>query len=593
MFQIQYSKPGEKPECGVTRQVAEVFEVTGVRPVMWEEHCLECSAPQCFASCQLYEARVDGRCKRFKNGIETFQCKDATAEGRMARVRFKPWGNLLTIVYPGFTPVDEYATTALGFRLSERMLRMTARSGLPSGAIWPVTRTVEYLRRRVLRSRKPAVEDQSDAFILHAFSRQPEPFNLILEVYRDNVSVFRTSFKMEPGENLHVMDRGGYSDACDCKDNTVKIYPENDIEADVVFYWCHFVQGRVVNTKKEPDKHVKCLVWDLDNTLWDGILIESDDPDTLRLKEKVLQTIEELDRRGILQSIASKNDDEPAMAQLRRLGVDEYFLYPQINWGPKSDSLHRIAGMLNINIDSFAFIDDSVFEREQVASQFPQIRVIDEAQLGDLLGMDPFCVEVTSESGQRRETYRSEMVRKEYREEKSLDLSTFIRECEITITVFEPKSTSEIDRCFELIQRTNQLNISGKKYSRPEFEQMLDASDRHSVAFSCKDKFGEYGIVCFAQYRVMQNALSFVEFAMSCRVAGKHIENAFLSYIKETNAAKEYLFPVIKTAKNGLMRRTLSKIGLPAKEGGKYRVVFDFSGKLKNGGDVVVKKSWC
>ncbi|MDB4734247.1 HAD-IIIC family phosphatase [Akkermansiaceae bacterium] len=588
MFQTQFSKPSETPPIRLKQLVDDLIKVTAVRPAIWEEHCLECSAPQCFESCSLYEARVDGRCKRFENGIETAPCTEPTAEGCTARVSFKPWGNLLTIVYPGFIGVEEYQKSALGAKLGDIVLHTVANSSLPSKLIWPATRAVEYARRRSLRKRQPNSDKQSDAFVLHAYSNHPEPFNLILEVHEKKVPVFRTSFKMDPGENLHVINRGEYSDHCDCADNTVKIFPENDIKADVVFYWCHFVKGQAVGTKNLPDQYVKCLAWDLDNTLWDGILIESDDPDSLRLREGVLETIKELDRRGILQSIASKNDLEPAMAQLQRLGLDEYFLYPQISWEPKSASINQIADMLNINVDSLAFIDDSVFEREQVASECPLVRIFDETQIDGLLDTEPFGVEVTSESGQRRETYRAELVRKEYKKEKSLDLSAFIRDCEITITLFKPETQSEIDRCFELIQRTNQLNISGKKYSRAEFEEILNSADRETLAFSCKDRFGEYGIVCFGQFQVTRDTLTFLEFAMSCRVAGKHIENALLNYIKKTNEVGRYLFPVIKTPKNELMRRTLSGFGLPSLKDDDNQVVYDFSGELKNEDDVLV-----
>lgn len=588
MFQTQFSKSANRPSIRLDQKVDELIDISAIRPVIWEEHCLECSAPQCFQSCSLFEARVDGRCKRFENGIETAPCTEPTAEGCTARVSFKPWGNLLTIVYPGFIEVKEYPKPALGAKLGDIVLHTVANSGLPSKLIWPATRTVEYARRRSLRKRQPNSDKQSDAFVLHAYSNHPEPFNLILEVHEKKVPVFRTSFKMDPGENLHVINRGEYSDHCDSADNTVKIFPENDIKADVVFYWCHFVKGQLVATANVPDQQVKCLVWDLDNTLWDGILIESENPESLQPREYVIQTIKELDRRGIIQSIASKNDLEPAMAQLKNMGVDGYFLYPQIHWEPKSESIKQISKMLNINIDTFAFIDDSDFEREQVVSQLPLVRVYDEQRVAELLEMKPFCVDVSSQSAQRRKTYSEEILRKEYRDNKQLDLSEFIRECEIEITIFKPESSEKIDRCFELIQRTNQLNISGKKYSRSEFEEILNDADRMTVAFSCKDKFGEYGIVCFAQYRIMQNALSFIEFAMSCRVAGKHIESAFLSYIKETNAAKEYLFPVIKTAKNELMRRTLLDIGLPTNEDDDHQVVFDFSGELKNEDDVLV-----
>jgi len=88
--------------------------------------------------------------------------------------------------------------------------------------------------------------------------------------------------------------------------------------------------------KTRNRKTIKCVVWDLDHTLWDGILLENED---VRLHENVAEIIKTLDNRGILQSIASKNDAQTAMKKLEQLGLAEYFLYPQINWNAKSSSV--------------------------------------------------------------------------------------------------------------------------------------------------------------------------------------------------------------------------------------------------------------
>lgn len=115
---------------------------------------------------------------------------------------------------------------------------------------------------------------------------------------------------------------------------------------------------------------IKCLVWDLDNTLWQGILIE-DGPQKVRVRTEVVDIIKEADERGILNSIASKNNHEEAMSVLRAYGLEEFFLYPQIRWQPKSKSLLEIARLLNIGVDSLALVDDQVFEREEVRSVLP------------------------------------------------------------------------------------------------------------------------------------------------------------------------------------------------------------------------------
>ena len=115
-------------------------------------------------------------------------------------------------------------------------------------------------------------------------------------------------------------------------------------------------------------REVKCLVWDLDNTVWDGVLLEGD---SVRLRHEVRHVICTLDERGILQSIASRNDYDEAMAKLEELSLAEYFVYAQISWGPKSTSLQNIVQRLNIGADSVAFIDDDPFERDEVAASVP------------------------------------------------------------------------------------------------------------------------------------------------------------------------------------------------------------------------------
>src|SRR5438270_799014 len=100
---------------------------------------------------------------------------------------------------------------------------------------------------------------------------------------------------------------------------------------------------------------IKCLVWDLDNTLWQGTLLEGDH---VRVSDAVRETIVKLDTRGVLHSVASKNDHEIAWKCMEELGIAEYFVQSEIGWGPKSDSVRRIADRLNFVYGSIAFIDD-------------------------------------------------------------------------------------------------------------------------------------------------------------------------------------------------------------------------------------------
>ena len=150
-------------------------------------------------------------------------------------------------------------------------------------------------------------------------------------------------------------------------------------------------------------------MWDLDHTVWDGILLEDGD---VPLRPGVLHAIRTLDERGILQSVASRNDHDAAMARLRALGIEEYFLYPQINWNAKGQNVAQIAKSLNINLDTFLFVDDQPFEREEVQHACPTVRVLDAAELEGLLERPELNPEfITDDSRNRRRLYMADIQR--------------------------------------------------------------------------------------------------------------------------------------------------------------------------------------
>jgi HAD superfamily phosphatase (TIGR01681 family) len=149
----------------------------------------------------------------------------------------------------------------------------------------------------------------------------------------------------------------------------VTLVPEADNNARLVFLCADFVKY-----KRRPVPHhkgqIKCVVWDLDNTLWDGVLVEGD---PVRLRPGIPQLLKYLDERGILLSIASNNDHQSAWEVLTRLGLADYVLYPQIDWNPKSRNISAIARQVSIGLDTFAFFDDNPFELDQVASTLSEV----------------------------------------------------------------------------------------------------------------------------------------------------------------------------------------------------------------------------
>ena len=580
MYQFYYAKTETRERPRLSRNVNEEYRVVSVRPAMWEEHCLECSAPLCFGTCPNYEERRDGRCHRFSNSISVFE-EERALNGQGAHIHFRKWANMMTVIYPGMLTFEEYAAKNKKNEKLGKLFHRIIFSKLPKALMWQSIRIPEYLRRRSMKKASFSEGMTPDAFVLHCYSFDSEPYRLIMEVYEDHDSKYRTSFDIVPGENLHILRNTTFPKDCSKVGNVVKIYPENDREADIEIYWCDFVKGEPVEKELSAEK-VKCVVWDLDNTLWDGILIETENTENLNLRPGVIDTIKTLDERGILQSVASKNDYNTAWPVLEKLGLAEYFLYPEVNWGAKSDSIKRIARVLNIGVDSFAFFDDSEFERNEVKSALPQVRVYDEKSIRETVATAPFDVIVTEESRERRALYRAEEMRNSIKNSESTDITEFLKTCNLEITVFTPDTETEITRCYELVQRTNQLNLSGKKYSRDEFDSIFRRDNHKSFAFKCRDRFGEYGIVCFGQYRVAEDQLVFTEFAMSCRVAGKYIESALFSALLEKENCRKGRFSVIKTKKNQLLRNTLSEIGFEKVKDDADSVDYEFSNELLN-----------
>ena len=572
MYQFYYSDNREYQHAELKQKISDHFNVEKVRPTMWEEHCLECSAPVCFGNCAHYAARRDGRCMRFDNGIRTFE-KASACCGQGARLKFRKWANMMTIIYPGMLSPEEYnKLTAKNEKLGKR-LRSAVNSKLPTGLRWQYIRTIEYLRRRRLR-RLAADTPKPDAFVFHGYSYGKESFNLIMEVFDGHTPLFRQAIPISQGENLTIIPGDKLLPCCSTPGYLVKLYPENDIEAELDILWCDFVQGGFVE-KDAPAEKVKCLVWDLDNTLWNGILIETEDNESLELKAGVLDTIKKLDERGIIQSIASKNDFAPAMKQLKKLGISEYFLYPEIHWNAKSASIKNIAANLNIGVDAMAFIDDSVFEREQVHSALPEVRTYDALEVEKLTELPEFDVIVTDESRHRREMYRAEEKRNALMASENDDTVSFLRKCNLRIKVFAPQTEADITRCFELVNRTNQLNMSGRRYTRNEFDALLSKIGQTSIAFSCRDDFGSYGIVGFMQYRKDNCELCFTEFAMSCRVAGKYVESALFTHVLNDTCCEKGTLTVHKTKKNVLLRKTFESIGFAVEQANAETVKYD------------------
>ena len=243
------------------------------------------------------------------------------------------------------------------------------------------------------------------------------------------------------------------------------------------------------------EQKIKCVVWDLDNTIWDGILIEDKE---VQLKQEAVEVIKELDRRGILQSISSKNNFDDAKAKLEELGIWEYFIYPKINWNSKSDAVGEIAKNINIGIDTLAFVDDQPFEREEVAFGHPEVLCIDAADISKIPEMDRMVPTfITSDSANRRKMYQTDIVRNEVEQEFTGTKEEFLKTLDMKLTLRHAQ-VSDIQRMEELTVRTHQLNSTGYIYSYDDLTRLMKSDEYELIVAGLDDKYGTYGMIGMA-----------------------------------------------------------------------------------------------
>ena len=275
-------------------------------------------------------------------------------------------------------------------------------------------------------------------------------------------------------------------------------------------------------------KVIKVLVWDLDDTLWQGTLIEGD---KVRLRPGVLETIQALDARGILHSIASKNDFDLAMGKVRELGLEEYFLYPQISWNPKSAAVAEIAKAINIGLDAVALIDDQLFEREEVQHVHPDVLTLDASELPGLAERPEFIPRfITDESAMRRRMYQADFQRNRVEEDFQGPGEEFLAGLGMRFTIAPPRD-EDLKRAEELTVRTHQLNTTGYTYSYDELDALRHSADHLLLVADLEDKYGTYGKIGLALVEKQPAVWNIKLLLMSCRVMSRGVGTILINYI--------------------------------------------------------------
>lgn len=517
--------------------------------------------PTCYGTCAFYTPRRDLKCRRFDRGIEAVRVRGKAGTLGL-RVSFRQWGKLEAEMRPAVVSRERGFALHFGEALVDEFL---AAAPLPHrlhdgmSIAWTLAKT-----KVASAGPSPAA---FHAFLIEGFSETAVDcmFTLTVKPVVPTGRYFQRHFTLKPGYNRVEFDAADIRAVVNLDERVfVQIEPVDTLSDNgFIFTMLEFVSftgphnasiaavaapaqstaitppepaaklteasepAAKVTAAPQPAAKVKCVVWDLDNTLWRGTLIE-DGVENLTLNADAVAAIKALDERGILHSIASKNNPNDAMEALKRFGLSEYFLAPQIGWGPKSASMTEIARRLNINKNTFLFVDDQAFERAEVSSAHPDMRVVDDSRIAGLLALPEFDIPVTDEARSRRQMYKVEEMRESALREADRSFLDFLKSCDITLTI-SPLSEVNIARVFELSQRTNQLNYAGQAMGRQGVEALLDGSGSRGFVLACADKFGDYGIIGFAI--VDMERFHVENFFMSCRVQHKKVDHAFFGWL--------------------------------------------------------------
>lgn len=327
----------------------------------------------------------------------------------------------------------------------------------------------------------------------------------------------------------------------------------------------------------------KCLVLDLDNTLWGGV-IGDDGLDGIHLGQgspsgEAFLSFQRyaalLARRGIILAVCSKNDLSVAEAAfnhsemaLKRSDIAAFVA----NWEDKAGNLRRIASMLDIGLDSLVFVDDNPAERDIVRRELPEVAV---PELPDDVADYPArvaaagyfeAISFTSDDATRGRNYALNAERKAAMSQAT-DMEGYLRGLEMVLTATRI-GAAELARSAQLINKTNQFNLTTRRYSEAEVERI--ASDPRAVALAIRlaDKFGDNGLISVVlarpDSRVGADELLIDSWLMSCRVLGRQVENAVLEVLASAATAAGYRALIGEyrpTERNGMVAEHYPRLG--------------------------------
>lgn len=314
------------------------------------------------------------------------------------------------------------------------------------------------------------------------------------------------------------------------------------------------------------------MIFDCDNTLWKGILGE-DGFDKIEMSSRTkngsifseIQSIAlSLNNQGILIGLCSKNNPKDVCEVINSHPDmklrEEYITINKSNWSDKVTNLRQVVKELNIGLDSLVFIDDSSFEVNLIKEQLPEITVLQVPErlyeypkmLRENLGLF-YNLSLTEEDKKKVGMYKQQIYRGSAKKRFS-DIEEYLASLELKLTIFEDDE-SIIPRMAQMSQKTNQFNLTTKRYTEVDIRNFVIAGDSKVFSFSVSDKFGDSGVtgLCIINFDKKNQTAKIETFLMSCRIIGRNIEYAFMEYLVnflKNNKTKSVTAKYISTHKN-------------------------------------------
>jgi FkbH-like protein len=305
-------------------------------------------------------------------------------------------------------------------------------------------------------------------------------------------------------------------------------------------------------------KSKKVIILDCDNTLWGGILGEQEQknlnflPESFegRIFNEVQEILKYFSKNGVLLAINSKNNFKDVSNFFKKssmpLKLDD-FVIVKANWQNKVKNIKEISKELNLSTDSFIFIDDSQFEIDFVKKNLPNIKTI---KVPENLSLYPkkikeisnliFYLNKTKEDKKKTKMYKVELKRKKIKS-RSVSLRSYLKSLNLSMKI-NWGGAVDSERASQMCQKTNQFNLTTKRYSKSDIEKFKSRKDVIVLEFSLKDKFGDYGITGLSIIKIKKKHEAYIDlFLMSCRVIGRNAENLFLENIIKKLTKKTFL----------------------------------------------------